>query len=57
MHLESTRKKWHSADADVIMMREVLNKMILFFKKNINLDISKNKASILKSSFKKIKKS
>ena len=26
-------KKWHSADADVIMMREVLNKMILFFKK------------------------
>jgi DNA polymerase III alpha subunit (gram-positive type) len=40
-----TMDKWHDAKADVQMLMEVLQKIIEFLKQNVDLDITKQKAS------------
>lgn len=54
--LQIDSSDWHTATADVKMMFELLTQMILFFKKNINLDISKQKQLALYEVHKKFKK-
>lgn len=54
MQIDAT--DWHTANADVQMMYELLIKMITIFQDNVNIDISKNKETVFLEIFKKNKK-